>query len=146
MKALRGCRFGVLGFALAMLLSCSGGDSPTDPSPPADSVVIESISPPQSDPLSAGSQVTFRARVRYGLASADSGRIHIVIQDQLNRSISPTTPQPRVQIIRGTGTVELSDTVTVPASGVTSVQVFFPLVPAGSTNTSVVDTVTYTVR
>ena len=146
MKALRNCWLGVVGFALVMLLSCSGGDSPTEPSPLADSVVIESISPPQRDPLSAGSQVTFQARVRYGLASADSGRILMVIQDQFSRNISPTVPQPSAPILRGTGTAELSDTITVPASGVTSVHVFLPLLPAGSTSTSVVQSVTYSVR
>lgn len=137
----------VVGLALTiLLLSCSGGDGPTDPSPVVDSVAVESISPPQSDPLRAGGQVIFRARVSYTLVSASLGRISIVIQDQSRRNLSTTIPQPSAQVNGGSGTVELSDTVTILASGVSSVQVFFPLLPSGATNTSVVSVVTYSVH
>jgi hypothetical protein len=133
--------------ALALLSSgCSGGDSPTDPGPANDSVVLESFEPASGTVLAPGSRVTFRGRVRYALASASTGRVSIIIQDQLDTNISPTSPQPSVTVTLGTGTVELADTITVPASGVTSVRVFYPLFPTGASRSSVVQSVVYSVR
>ena len=137
-----------LGLTMAMLwvLSCSGGDSPTDPGPQTDSVTIESISPDPGAVLRAGSRVTFRARVRYTLATASSGRISIVIQDQNSRNISATIPQPNAQVPSGNGAVELADTVDLPATGITQVNVFFPLLPAGASSTSTVQVLRYPVQ
>jgi hypothetical protein len=139
---------GLLGLALAMLLtlSCSdGGSSPTEPQPTIDSIAVETITPARGTALSAGSQVTFQARVRYTLATADSGRISMIIQDQASRNLS-RNPQPRAQIVRGGGVVELSDTITIPATGVTRVDVFVPLFPGGATSTGVVQLVQYPVQ
>jgi hypothetical protein len=137
----------VLGLSLALLmLGCSGSDSPTDPGPTTDSLVLESFEPPVSTVLAPGSRVSFRARVRYALATASTGRVLIVIQDQTGNNISGTSPQPSVAVTLGAGTVELADTITVPASGVTSVQVFYPLIPGGAQQSTVVQRVIYTVR
>jgi hypothetical protein len=134
--------------ALMMLLAlgCSDSDSsPTEPEPTINSVIIETITPARDTTLSAGSRVTFRARVSYTLATASSGRISMVIEDQASRNISPTSPQPSIQVSRGGGVVELTDTVTIPANGVTRVDLFVPLLPAGSSSTSIVQVVRYTV-
>lgn len=138
---------GVLGLALCLLwLGCSGdGDSPTDPLPTNDAVLLESITPSVNDPLVAGSRVTFRARVRYALATADTGHITLVIEDQ-NLRVFPPTPQQRATVLRGEGRVELVDTVDIPASGVTFVHVFTPLFPTGSSRSTAVQEATYTVR
>ena len=139
---------GLLGLAITMLLvlGCSDSDSsPTEPEPTIDSVRIETISPAQGTTLSAGSRVTFRARVPYTLATASSGRISIIIEDQASRNISSTSPQPSIQVTRGGGVVELADTVTIPANGVTRVDVFVPLFPAGASNTNTVQLVRYQV-
>jgi hypothetical protein len=149
MKALRSRWSEILGVVLAMLLlGCSGddGSSPTEPSPMVDTIVVESISPPPGSPLRAGSPVTFRARVRYELVSAGSGRVALVIQDQLSRNISPTIPQPSAQVARGSGTVELADTINLAASGATSVHVFFPLLPTGAPRSTAAQQVIYSVR
>jgi hypothetical protein len=137
----------VLGLAVGLLLmlSCSDGDSPTDPGPQIDSVAVESITPAAGESLLAGSRVTFRARVRYTLATASSGQISIIVEDQSSRNISSTRPQPSAQVQRGSGTVELADTIDVPANGVTRVDVFLPLFPAGASSTSTVQVVRYPV-
>lgn len=140
-------RLAALGLAVGLLLmlGCSDGDSPTDPAPTVDSVAVESITPAAGQSLSAGSRVTFRARVRYTLATASTGTISMVIEDQASRNISTTSPQPRAQIQRGSGTVELVDTVNIPANGVTRVDVFLPLFPGGASSTNTVQVVRYTV-
>lgn len=140
---------GLLGFAITMLLvlGCSDGDSsPTEPEPTINSIAVETITPAQGTTLSAGSRVTFQARVRYTLATASSGRISMVIEDQASRNISPTSPQPNVQVSRGGGVVELTDTVTIPANGVTRVDLFVPLLPAGASSTNTVQLVRYPVQ
>jgi hypothetical protein len=135
--------------ALMMLLAlgCSDSDSsPTEPEPTINSVIIETITPARDTTLSAGSRVTFRARVSYTLATASSGRLSMIIQDQASRNISSTSPQPNAQVSRGGGVVELADTVTIPANGVTRVDVFVPLLPAGAASTNTVQIVSYPVR
>lgn len=139
---------GLLGLAITMLLvlGCSDGDSsPTEPEPTIDSLAIETITPVQGTSLSAGSRVIFQARVRYTLATTSSGRISMVIEDQASRDISPATPQPTIQITRGGGVVELTDTVDIPATGVTRIDVFVPLFPAGASSTNTVQVVRYQV-
>lgn len=137
----------VLGLSLALaLLGCSGGDSPTDPGPTTDSLNFESFEPAVSSLLAPGSRVTFRARVRYALATASTGRVAIVIQDQSDNNISPTRPQPSSTVTLGAGTVELADTITVPATGVTGVHVFYTLLPTGAPRSTATQRVIYTVR
>jgi len=135
--------------ALMMLfaLRCSDSDSsPTEPEPTIDSVAIETITPVQGTTLQGGSRVTFRARVRYTLATASSGRISLIIEDQASRNISATTPQPSISVTRGGQVVELTDTIDIPANGVTRVDVFVPLFPGTSTSTNTVQVVRYTVQ
>ena len=129
-------------------LSCSGdgGDSLTEPSPTMDTVAIEVITPERGTRLTAGSRVTFQVRGRYTLASASSGRIGLVIEDQDFKNISATVPQPFSTVTRGGGTLEIADTVTVPATGVTTVHVFLPLLPTGASRSTAVDHVVYPVQ
>ena len=138
-----------LGLALLVLVSavsgCGHSSSPTEPGGGMDSIALESISPPVTTPLTTGSEVTFTGRVRYNLASASSGSIFIVIEDQSAINISPTVPQPSLSISRGSGTVEISDHIRIPA-GVTKVNVFFPVVPSGATRSTAVTSVAYTVN
>lgn len=147
MRDSKNWRLAALGLAVGLLLmlGCSDGDSPTDPAPTVDSVAVESITPAAGGSLAAGSRVTIRARVRYTLATASSGSISMVIEDQASRNISTTSPQPRAQIQRGSGTVELVDTINIPANGVTRVDVFLPLFPGGASSTNTVQVVRYPV-
>jgi hypothetical protein len=146
MKVSRNRWFGVLGLLLYLSLAgCSGdGGSPTDPLPTNDAVLLESITPSPVEPLIAGSRVTFSARVRYALATADTGRVSLVIEDQDFQLFSPT-PQQRASVLRGEGIVELADTVDIPAR-VTTVHVFTPLFPTGAARSTAVQRVSYTVR
>jgi hypothetical protein len=130
---------------MMIIAGCSGGSSPTDPVI-IDSIALDSISPASTTTLTAGSRVTFTGHVRYTLGSASTGHVSIVIQDQSSNRLSTTVPQPIMAVTRGGGTVDLSDSITVPATGVTSVNVFFPLFPAGVTQTSTVQVVRYSVR
>lgn len=148
MEALKGQWIGmgclVLGMALAA--GCSdGGSSPTEPSPTIDSAVLETVSPPAGTLLTAGSQVVIRGRIRYTLASTGSGTVVLVIQDQNGRSLV-TGPQPSASIARGGGTVELTYTLQIPATGVSSVDAIFPLFPSGARESVAAPSVKYSVR
>ena len=67
------------------------------------------------------------------------------IQDQTGAIIQPGPP-PSVAISRGSGMVTLSDTITISAAGVTRVDVFLALFPAGQSFTNVVVDVSYLVQ
>lgn len=116
------------------------------PPPPStgDAILLESITPPVG-PLVRGSQVTFTAVVSYRLASAESARIPMVIQDQANNRLQSGS-QAYASVVRGTGTATVSDQITVPAQGVTSVIVYLPLFPQGVQSTSTVVSVKYPVQ
>jgi hypothetical protein len=119
--------------------------------PVADSISLVSIEPAPGIPIARGTEVTFTAAVSYMVASADSARIGIVIQDQedrglLTRSASASGPPLGVTISRGRGTVTLTDRVGIPAIGVTAVNVYIPLFPQGAIGTATRVLVTYPVQ
>lgn len=137
----------ILGVLVVLLLSAcdlnllgswsfapAGPTGPTGPPPPStgDSITIVSISPPQGD-LVKGSDVTFTAIVSWRLASADSGLIHMIIRGQNGFQ---TGRQPAEPIAAGSGTLTLTDTITIPAQGVTAMQVFLELFPRFGSGTS----------
>jgi hypothetical protein len=108
---------------------------------------LGSIAPAAGTPLQANQTVTFTATLNYTLASAESGLIVIVIQDQSDRSLQPVgRPQPVAVAMKGTGTATLTDSIMLPASGVSSVRVIFPLVPANATRTEVIVSASYPVN
>ncbi|HZF08849.1 MAG TPA: hypothetical protein VFE33_08680 [Thermoanaerobaculia bacterium] len=129
--------------ALVFLVAgCSKGNSPTDLTSP-DSIAITSITPAVGTKLAPGSTVTFTATVSYSLVSASSGTITLVIENQSDQSL--TTTQPQMTVANGSGTASLTGSVTVPATGVTTIQVFFPLTPAGSTGSPAIAAALYPV-
>ena len=133
----------------AVLVGCGGG-APTAPTParaPAsDAISLSSMTPAPGTLLHAREMVTFTATVSYTLASAASGQIVIVIQDQLNQNLKPPgVAQSAVSVMTGTSTTTLSDSIRIPDSGVSSVRVFLLLSPAGTTRTDVVVSVSYPV-
>lgn len=130
-------------FLSAAAITFCSKSSPTEPT--QDSVTIVSIQPPAGTTLQAGSSVTFTATIAYRLASASSGLVLIVIEDNAFRNLSSTVPQPRVSVESGAGTVALTDQVVLPSAGITTVFVLFPLVPAGATSTQTVQEVSYPV-
>ena len=117
--------------ALLMLLLPACGGSPAaptatpapTPTPVTDAVSVGSIVPSAGTPLQASETVTFTATLVYTLATADSGQIVIVIQDQNDRILQQLgRAQPAAVVIKGAGTVTLADTIMIPASGVSSVR------------------------
>jgi hypothetical protein len=137
------------------LLAAGCGGSPTAPTPtppapapiPSDSISLTNMVPASGTTLLQGQTVTFTGTVAYSLASADSGAVVLVIQDQANHLLQPlTAPQPSASISKGTGQVTLSQSIALPGTGITRVHVFFPLVPSGVTGTDVVVSVSYPVQ
>lgn len=124
--------------------SCSKS-SPSEADLDTDRVRIVSIQPPMGTTLQAGSSLTVSATLDYHLISAPSGTISIVFEDQNYAVIASTVSGPDASVARGSGTVALSGQIVVPASGVSTVRVFFPLFSTGSTSTQTLDDVYYRV-
>lgn len=91
-----------------------------------------------------GQTVTFTGTAGYSLNSADSGQVVFVIEDQTNTVLN--TSQPSAAVAKGSGQVTLSQSITLPDTGVTSVQVFFALAPTGATSTHAAVRLTYQVQ
>jgi hypothetical protein len=121
--------------ALVLILACAagcgggGGHSPVEPVQPiaSDSVSLQSITPAAGTHLTTGTVVTFSANVAYELQSESSGVILLVVQDQ-NSNLLTVGPQARVAVSQGRGTATVSDHVTLPATGVSQVRIYFALV------------------
>ena len=105
---------------------------------------ITGLSPALGTTLAAGQAVTFTGTAGYALNSAGTGVLVMVIQDQANQPLQAT--QPNAQVVQGPGQATLSQTITLPATGVTSVRLFFALLPTGATSTISNVVVSYPVR
>jgi len=143
-------RGGILAL-LVLFAGCSGGSSSMTTAPTStvltDAVTsITNMNPTPGTALQTGQTVTFSGTAGYTLASADVGSVRMIVQDQSSRPLPSNDAQPTVVASRGTADATLTQTVTVPDSGVTSVRVFFALVPSGATSTNAVQTVSYPVH
>lgn len=128
---------------LAAVGGCGKSYSPTTPVV-LDAITISSIVPANGSTLHPGSVVHFTATVSYTLASAATGTVSLVYQDQNGKILNPST-QVSQNVTSGTAMATLSDTFTIPATGVTTLFVFFPLLPTGASGTNVAVTATYPV-
>jgi len=132
-----------LAAALAVLaLAAGAGCSKTPSSPDFDAIVITSITPAVGTPLAPGSTVAFSGNVSYSLVSASSGTIALIFEDQNGIVLNPTS-QASVAIKGGDSFTTLADHLTVPATGVTQVQVIFAVLPTGANGTSTTAQVNY---
>jgi hypothetical protein len=129
-------------FTLFLIVGC-GDSSPTAPT--TDFITLTSIVPAAGTSLTAGDRVTFTAVVTCTLVSSNGGFAGMVLQDQANRSLAPGEMQPQVMLVKGTTTVTLSQTVTIPGSGST-ITAAFPIFIDESTTTRAVVRREYTVR
>lgn len=133
----------------ALVLGCfqvaaCASDSPT--SPTADNIQIESVVPAAGTALKAGDRVTFTAVVTGTIASSNGGLTALVLQDQANRSLlAPGEFAPQAVLAKGTTTVTLSHTFTIPEGGV-SLTLAVPLFTNESTQTRAVATRNYSTR
>lgn len=142
---------GSLPGALVLVLAAAGcgGAPPTAPTAtatPVDAINgVTNMVPAPNTPLQAGQAVTFSGTPAYALYSTDLGAVQMVVEDQNDRPLSTDSLQV-VVAHRGTGDATLTQTVALPADGVTSVHLYFLLVPAGATSTRAVVRLTYPVR
>jgi len=135
---------------LLFSVTACGGSSPAAPSPPPvparDSLNgITNLNPAIDTVLQPGQTLTISGTAGYTLATADLGSLMMIVKDQADRPIQ-TSSIGVVVARRGTGDATLTQTITVPSDGVTSIRVYFALAPAGATSTNVTLLVTYPVR
>jgi hypothetical protein len=148
-------RAALLRLPTALFLSlavASCGSSPAAPTPPTPVPVSDAVSsvvnmnPAPGTALQLGQTVTFAGTPAYILVSADVGGMRMVIQDQANRVLQTDGTQVIAVAHRGSGDVTLSQTITLPSEGITSVRVFFVLVPAGASSSNAVLSLSYPVH
>lgn len=141
-------RFLRVATALVLSLAVAAcGSAPAAPTPVADSVSsITDMTPAPGTTLRRGQTVTFTGTAGYSLATANAGAVILVIQDQSNQVLQPPGPQPSATVVKGSGQVTLSQSITLPDTGITGVRLFFMLAPAGATSTRATVSVTYPVQ
>ena len=151
--AMRSVRTSATISLICLVATACGSSTPTVPTPTpstptaSDSLKgVTSLAPATGTVLQPGQTVAFGGTAGYALATADSGTVFMVIQDQANHILQEVGTQPRAAVVKGTGEVTLSQTITLPTSGVTSIVVFFALLPAGANTTSAAVSVSYPVR
>ena len=133
-----------LWFSLFLIAGC-GSSGPAGPT--SDFISVTSIVPADGTTLMVGDRVTFTAVVTCTIVNSDGGFAAMVIQDQRNISLLDPGETPlRAALTRGTTTVTLSHTITIPESGSTTVRVLFPIFFNESSSTRAVAVRNYTVR
>lgn len=120
----------VLLAAAAVLASCGGSGSTTQPAPLQDAILIASITPATGTKLAPGSTVNFQATVNYRLVSAATGTVAMLVEDQSGNDIPKG--QVGVNVTMGERSVNISAQVTIPATGVTLIQLVCSLSPTGN--------------
>jgi len=133
-----------LAILAAALAGCGGSKTPTQTVTVSDVVVIFSIAPPAGTVLTHGTAVTLTGTISYQLNSAASANMVMVVQDQNGHSL--TAAQPMMTVANGKGQVVLTDTVNIPSSGVSQVQVLFDLVSQGPMGQDTAASITYAVN
>src|SRR5688572_4826963 len=132
-----------LWLTLFLIAGC-GSSSPTAPT--TDFISLTSILPAAGTTLTAGDRVTFTAVVDCTIVSSNGGFAAMVIQDHRNISLLEAGEmQPQAMLAKGTTTVTLSHTVTIPQSAST-VTVALPIFVNDSSSTRAVVVRNYTVR
>jgi len=129
-------------FGLFLIAGCSSSN-PTAPT--TDFISLNSIVPAAGTALNAGERVTFTAVMTCTIVNANGGFAAMVIQDHRNLSLlDPGEIPPEAALTKGTTTVTLSHTITIPDSG--SIKVLFPIFINESSSTRAVVVRDYTVR
>lgn len=131
-----------------MAAGCGSTTTPTMAPPPTPDLVagITGLSPALGTTLALGQAVTFTGTAAYTLNSAATGTLVMVIQDQANQILQAPGTQPNKQVAKGSGEATFSQTITLPGTGITTVRLFFALLPTGATSTISNVAVSYPVR
>lgn len=108
-------------------------------------ISLVTIDLPVGTTLLAGQVISFTATVSYELNNAASGEIRMFIQHQTLASLQ-SGPRPVVEIAGGSGTVTLSDQVTIPATAVPQISVILALFSAGQGTTNITASASYPVQ
>jgi hypothetical protein len=111
-----------------------------------DDLTITSAQPPSGSVPAPGSQVTLTFTLSYQLVDSDSGKVVLVVSDQLDRTLNENGNFPTAGIARGKGNIGLSYSFTVPSSGVSAISVTFPLFAEPSNRTALTRGVRYDVH
>jgi hypothetical protein len=120
----------VLLTAVAVLAGCGGSSPTSEPAPAGDAILIATISPATGTKLAPGSTVNFQATVNYRLVSAATGTVAMLVEDQSGHDIP--MGQVGVNVTMGERAVNISTHVTIPATGVTLIQLVCSLSPTGN--------------
>ena len=133
-----------LWLSCSLLASCS--NSPTAPT--TDGIELQSLSPAAGTMLAVGERVTITAVVTCTIATSEGGLTAMVVQDQGNRSLLQLGEvQAQAMLRKGTETITLSQTVTIPENlGGSTVTVALPIFITESSTTRAVVTRNYTIR
>ena len=132
------------GLLFILLIAGCGSNSPTAPT--TDFISLTSIVPAEGTPLTAGDRVTFTAVVNCTIVSSNGGFAAMVIQDHRNISLLEVGEiQPQAALAKGSTTVTLSHTVTIPQTAST-VRVALPIFVNESSSTRAVVIRDYSVR
>jgi hypothetical protein len=136
---------------MILIAACGGGASSMMSAPTSTTLTdtvsgITNMNPTPGTALQAGHTVTFSGTAAYILASADFGSVRMIVQDQNDRQLPSNDALQIVVAVRGSADATLTQTVTVPDVGVTSVRVVFMLAPAGASSTTAMLNVSYPVH
>jgi hypothetical protein len=140
-------------FAVSTLVVACGGSPavPTAPYVPDDpnNFVVDSIGfgpmlPVVGTSLAAGQTVTFRGIANYALYTASSAVGELLLLDQADRALQPAGSHPTAMVGKGVGQIPFSQTITLPATGVSVVKVLYVLTTAGGAETTIM--VSYSVE
>ena len=101
---------------------------------------IAKLSPEASTTLKVGQKVELEVEVEYGLTTAETGTVALVVQGADNKSLASN-----MQVVgKGTGKAAFKAEFVVPETS--AVQVFTPLQAQGQTSTATVAVRTYKVE
>lgn len=129
-----------------LALCACGGNTSTNPT--LDWIAIKAATPPTGTVLKAGETVTFTVSVDATVVSADTGIVRMLVTTEGMVPLNNGTAGPPKQTVpKGTTTVALTDTVTIPLelSG-SSVLVVVPIWIDGVQRTGQWGRLAYTVQ
>jgi TonB family protein len=126
-------------FLMAFTVPVRAVDQPSQNLPwafkgsPADgySVDLKSIRPLPGTYLRAGTSIDFKVELNYMLSATQQGNVILVFEDEKSRSLQPDGAQISQRVSSPSGSLSLSDSITVPAQA-TELRVYIPLVPDGT--------------
>jgi hypothetical protein len=114
---------------IALTGACGAyGPRAVDPVSPTYHATVKQAIPTPGTVVREGDVVQFTITAEYYLSESDSGRVVLVPQDDQGRPLHRARAQSSVLVLRGTGVVTVTDSITVP-KGIREVQLFTMLAP-----------------